>query len=149
WKYASVRTTFSKYSIDLNQFVKLAEQHTLAGHVGVGLGLGDIPVGEIYYVGGANTVRGYEPFQAKTGKRKLLANLEYRLTFNDMFQGVLFYDWGNAWDSGGIIFSDFISGKGFGLRLNTPMGPIRLDYGIGANRAFAEGVLHFSIGQAF
>ena len=151
WKYATIegKTTFSKYSIDLNQFIKVVDNQTIAAHLGMGLGLGNIPVGEIYYVGGANTVRGYEPSQAKIGKRKLLANLEYRLTFNDMFQGVLFYDWGDAWDTGGFNPSDFISGKGFGIRLNTPMGPIRLDYGIGDNKAFAEGVLHFSIGQAF
>ena len=42
-----------------------------------------------------------------------------------------------------------MSGRGLGLRLNTPMGPIRLDYGIGDSRAFGEGIVHFSIGQAF
>jgi len=66
-----------------------------------------------------------------------------------MFQGVLFFDWGNAWDEGWPDPYQFISGKGFGIRLNTPMGPIRLDYGIGSNRSFSQGALHFSIGQAF
>ncbi|MFA5097383.1 MAG: BamA/TamA family outer membrane protein [Candidatus Margulisiibacteriota bacterium] len=149
WKYASVQTDFGKASVDFNQFLKLAENHVLAGHLGGGLGVGDVPVGEIYYVGGANTVRGYEPSQAKIGKRKVLLNIEYRLTFNDMFQGVLFFDSGDAWNDGGFVPSNFISGKGFGIRLNTPMGPIRLDYGIGDHRTFGEGVLHFSIGHAF
>lgn len=149
WKYSTAWTSFTKYTADLNQFVKLGEHGTLAGHMGLGFGLGDIPVSEIFYAGGANTIRGYEPIEARTGKKRLLLNVEYRLTFNDMFQGVIFYDWGNAWEDGWPDTFNFISGRGFGIRLNTPMGPIRLDYGIGANRAFSEGVLHFSIGQAF
>ncbi len=149
WKFATMTTNFTKDLVDLNQYIKVVDKLTLAVHAGTGVGMGDIPIGEIFYVGGANTVRGYEPTEAKIGTKKLLANIELRYTFNDMLQGVIFYDWGNAWYGGGPNLNDFISGKGFGVRLNTPMGPIRLDYGIGANRAFAEGVLHFSIGQAF
>ncbi len=149
WKIASSDTNFTKHTIDLNQFIKTYERQTLAIHLGLGAGFGDIPVGEIYYAGGTNTIRGYEPIEARTGIRKIVANIEYRYSFNDMFQGVVFFDWGNAWNEGWPDPFKFISGKGFGLRLNTPMGPIRLDYGIGSNRAFAEGVLHFSIGQAF
>lgn len=149
WKYTSMTTDFTKDLVDLNQYIKIVDRLTMAVHGGMGLGVGDIPIGEVFYVGGANTVRGYEPSEARSGTRQLLANLEFRYTFNDIFQGVIFYDWGDAWSSGGPNLNDFISGKGFGVRLNTPMGPIRLDYGIGANRAFSEGVLHFSIGQAF
>ncbi len=150
WKMASsANTDFTKWSLDFSQYLKVAQQQTIAAHLGFGLGLGDVPVGEIYYAGGSNTVRGYEPYEARTGVKRILLNLEYRYTFNDMFQGVLFFDWGNAWNNGWPNTYDFISGKGFGLRLNTPMGPIRLDYGVGANRSFSEGVLHFSIGQAF
>ena len=150
WKFApSGETNFTKWSADFNRFYSPFERQTIAGRISVGVGLGDIPVGELYYAGGANTVRGYEPMEARTGTKKLLFNLEYRYTFNDMFQGVLFYDWGNAWSNGWPNTYDFISGKGFGVRLNTPMGPIRLDYGIAANRSFSEGALHFSIGHAF
>ncbi|MFC1767007.1 BamA/TamA family outer membrane protein, partial [Candidatus Margulisiibacteriota bacterium] len=104
--------------------------------------------------GGANSVRGYYPSQAHTGVRKLILNAEYRYFFNETFQGVLFYDLGNAWGTvddpgGGPDFANFMSGRGFGLRLTTPLGPIRLDYGVGASNSFGEGVIHFSIGQAF
>ncbi len=151
WNFmaTSEGTNFTKNSVDLNQFIKVAEHQTLAAHIGVGVGLGAIPIGEIFYAGGANTIRGYNPDEARNGTKKIIANIEYRYTFNDMFQGVVFFDWGNAWNDGWPDPYAFISGKGFGIRLNTPMGPIRLDYGVGANRAFAEGVLHFSIGQAF
>lgn len=158
WKKTNnVTTNYTKLGLDLNDFIKLGVNQVLALHMGTGAGYGDIPLGELYWCGGANTVRGYFPSEALLGVRKLIFNLEYRYTFNEMFQGVAFYDFGNAW--GEVLdgsatgsapdFSQFMSGRGMGLRLNTPMGPIRLDYGIGDSRAFGEGVVHFSIGQAF
>jgi outer membrane protein insertion porin family len=42
---------------------------------------------------------------------------------------------------------------GAGIRLRTPVGPLRLDYGVNLNRALAPGASrgewHFSLGQAF
>jgi len=150
WKYAkSGETNFTKWSMDFSKYYSPFERQTIAARLSLGLGLGDVPVGELYYAGGASTIRGYEPIEARAGTKKIIANLEYRYTFNEMFQGVVFFDWGNAWDSGWPNTYDFISGKGFGVRLNTPMGPIRLDYGIASNRSFSDGVIHFSIGQAF
>jgi len=157
WKKTDVITNYTKLGLDLNEFIKLAQNQVLALHMGTGTGYGDIPIGELYWCGSANTVRGYGPSQAQLGVRKLIFNIEYRYTFNEMFQGVLFYDFGNAWGTvknnsatgGGPDFSQFMSGRGFGIRLNTPMGPIRLDYGIGDSRAFGEGIIQFSIGQAF
>ncbi len=149
WKYTSITTQFSKYGIDLNRFIKLAEGQTLAGHIGSGIGFGDVPIGELYWAGGATTVRGYYPSETKTGVKKFIFNLEYRYTFNEMFQGVLFYDWGYAWNVSIPSLADFMTGRGFGIRLNTPLGPIRLDYGIASTKSFGEGVTHFSIGHAF
>jgi outer membrane protein insertion porin family len=150
WKHTDTAVTgFTQYGLDLNQYLPLAEKQTLALHMGTGIGLGDVPLSEEYWAGGANTIRGYFPSDAKRGTKKLILNAEYRYTFNDMFQGVLFYDYGNAWDVGFPNPADFISGSGFGVRLQTPMGPIRLDYGISAGKTFGEGITHFSIGQAF
>ncbi|HVN66808.1 MAG TPA: BamA/TamA family outer membrane protein, partial [Candidatus Sulfotelmatobacter sp.] len=150
WKFASTNTSFFKTGVDLNHYYPFFDNQVLAGHIGVGLGTGDVPIGEIYYAGGANTVRGYYPTEARTGKRKLITNFEYRLNFSDMFQGVFFYDWGNAWDGDKIPdASQFLSGWGPGVRITTPLGPIRLDWGVPAGKSFGEGVMHFSIGQAF
>ena len=150
-------TNYTKLGLDLNDFINLGKNQVLAMHLGSGIGFGDVPIGELYYCGGANTVRGYAPSEADTGVRKLIMNVEYRYTFNETFQGVAFYDLGDAW--GSVVdgqaqgdapnISQFLSGKGLGLRLNTPLGPIRLDYGIGDSRSFGEGIVHFSIGQAF
>lgn len=157
WKETTGITNYSKLGLELNDFIKLGVNQVLAFHMGTGIGFGDVPLGELYWCGGANTVRGYSPSDALLGVRKLIFNIEYRYTFNEMFQGVIFYDYGNAWgevtnntaNGGGPDFSQFMSGRGLGLRLNTPMGPIRLDYGIGDSKSFGEGIIHFSIGQAF
>jgi len=150
WKLTSAETTsFFKLGWDLNHYYSWIENHVLALHVGAGIGFEDIPIGEEYWAGGANTVRGYYPSEARRGKRKLITNVEYRLNFSDLFQGVFFYDWGNAWNEGAPVPANFISGWGPGVRINTPLGPIRLDYGVPGGKSFGEGIMHFSIGQAF
>ncbi|MDD5382330.1 MAG: BamA/TamA family outer membrane protein [Candidatus Margulisbacteria bacterium] len=149
WKHASGTTAFFKMAGDLNHYYPYFENQVLALHLGAGIGFDDVPIGEEYYAGGANTIRGYYPSEARHGKRKLIANVEYRINFSDLFQGVFFYDWGNAWNEGAPVLPDFISGWGPGVRVNTPLGPIRLDYGVPGGKTFGEGIMHFSIGQAF
>lgn len=156
-KVGSVITNYTKLGLDLNRFIPIAPSQVIALHMSTGAGYGDVPLGELYWCGGANTVRGYFPSEAVLGVRKLIFNIEYRYTFNEVFQGVAFFDFGDAWgsvvngetDASGPDFSQFMSGRGLGLRMNTPMGPIRLDFGIGDSRSFGEGIIHFSIGQAF
>ncbi|MDD5594041.1 MAG: POTRA domain-containing protein, partial [Candidatus Margulisbacteria bacterium] len=130
FKTSSITTSFTKVGWDLNHFYPVIENQVLALHAGAGVGVGDVPVGDLYWAGGPNTVRGYYPTEAKTGKRKIIFNIEYRLNFSDLFQGVFFYDWGGAWSTRAPNSSDFISGWGPGVRINTPLGPIRLDYGV-------------------
>jgi len=149
WKYASSTTDYFKIGLDLNGFRPLAKNQVLAAHWGAGVGFGDIPLGELYWCGGPNTVRGYGLDEIRRGTKKMIANIEYRYTFNEVFQAVFFYDIGNAWNTGLPDFSNFMSGWGPGLRMNTPLGPIRLDFGVANGRTFSDGILHFSIGQAF
>lgn len=150
WKRAaSGNSAFFKIGGDLNYYQPFFDNQVLAMHGGFGVGFDDVPVGEEYWAGSANTVRGYYPAEAHKGKRKLIINVEYRVNFSDVFQGVFFYDWGNAWNAGAPVPSDFLSGWGPGVRVNTPLGPIRLDWGVPKGKQFGEGIMHFSIGQAF
>lgn len=149
WKRTAITTAFLKLGVDLNNYHPVIENQILAVHGGAGIGFDDIPVGEEYWAGGANTIRGYYPSEAHKGKRKLLFNIEYRLNFSDLFQGVFFYDLGDAWNVGDPNFDNFLTGWGPGIRINTPLGPIRLDYGVPKGKTFSEGIMHFSIGQAF
>jgi len=99
-----------------------------------------------YKVGGMNTVRGYD-FGEFSGDKSLVFNAEFRLPLAKNFQAVFFADWGNAWSiEESIDFTDLKFGKGIGIRFDTPLGPIRLDYGIGEE---GEGKTYFSIGHTF
>ena len=149
----SGNTGFFKTSLDGNVFYPLTKEErspqVLALHMGLGMGFGDVPFSELFWAGGPNTIRGYGPSDYRTGNRRFIGNIEYRLTFSDTFQGVFFFDYGDAWNAGFIETQRFISGWGPGVRMNTPLGPIRLDYGVASGKTFGEGIIHFSIGQAF
>jgi outer membrane protein insertion porin family len=102
-----------------------------------------------FLVGGTDSLRGYEENRF-TGEHMILANNELRFPIMDALQGVLFVDAGDAW--GGRLANQVSGathelrvGYGFGVRLQTPIGPIRLDYGWGD----AGNQFHFGIGPNF
>jgi len=99
-----------------------------------------------YQVGGMNTLRGYD-FGEFSGDKSLVFNVEYRFPLAENFQAVIFADWGQAWEiEQSINFEDLKFGRGVGVRFDTPLGPIRLDYGINEE---GEGKTYFSIGHTF
>ena len=75
----------------------------------------------------------------------LAASLEYRFPVANKVQGVVFSDIGNAWEDKGYKLSDLNASVGVGLRVQTPIGPIRLDYAQGDD----GGRTHFSFGGQF
>ena len=81
------------------------------------------------------------------GNKMVAATLEYRFPVAKKVEGVVFGDTGNAW-SGGLGTnpnSSLKSAVGVGLRVTTPLGPVRLDYAKGS-----EGnKFHFSFGGQF
>ncbi len=132
---------------------------------------GDIPILKRLFLGGANTVRGYSfqklgPLDATGnpigGRSSLLANIEFRHPIIGILSGVLFLD-------GGMLDQDQYSfdrhelrwSTGAGIRVKTPVGPLRLDFGYKLNPSALpenEGYpavksdrwrLHLNIGQAF
>jgi outer membrane protein insertion porin family len=138
----------------------------------------EVPVENRYFLGGANSVRGYEesglgPHNGESptgGDFMLLANVEVRYPLPFFwrwnFTGAFFLDSGNVWaDIGDVSGSDFRFtsgiyetgvndyryGTGVGIRYNTPIGPIRLDWGfpLKPDRLNEKGVLYLSLGQIF
>jgi outer membrane protein insertion porin family len=143
---------FVKYNVDFRQFFPTFEKQTIATRLALGLiqspqlSDDDLYARELYRVGGSSTVRGwndYTPFGI--GNKMVVGSLEYRFLFSDMFQMVLFADVGNA-TSGAFSLADMRMGKGLGFRIQTPLGPIRLDWGIGDE---GDSYIHFNIGHAF
>jgi len=124
-----------------------------------------VPIYERFFAGGAYTVRGYEersigPIDSASedplgGEAMVVGNLEYVYPLFDFLKVAVFYDAGNVWSQVSDIGSGgFKSGVGLGVRINTPIGPIKLDYGVPLNKAAGEdekksGRFHFSASHGF
>lgn len=112
---------------------------------------GSVPFFEQFFIGGAETLRGY-PEDRFWGKNAALLSFEYRQPIEKAFTAVFFVDVGHAW-GGYPSVNDFTQresfrpevGYGLGIRVRTPLGPLRIDYGIGRD----GGRTHFSVGQVF
>ena len=80
-------------------------------------------------------------------------NQEVRFPLFWLLSGVAFADAGNTFtEDGGIDLSDLAVGVGFGLRIRTPLAPIRIDVGFpkhGNPTGSSAARWHFSIGQIF
>ena len=154
FKLLAGTTNFTKLDLDLRRYVPLMKAEkigtpaklVLAGRVVLGRSVNQLPAFEQYYIGGTDTVRGYDVDQ-QFGDNQIYGNAELRYRFQPRITGVLFADSGTAY--GGNFSSgknaDFLSSVGVGVRLVTPIGPIRLDYGIGRD----GGKTHFGIGSTF
>ncbi len=135
----------------------ITEQQQLAGRIFLGAmtpyGKADAtPDERRFYAGGPNSMRGWmfstlgpgsnksEAAAALGGDIKIESNLEYRLKFFKLFghpSGIaVFTDVGNIWDREGpygltfqSFFRDIAWDAGIGLRLGSPIGPFRFDFG--------------------
>ncbi len=155
---------YSKGDIDIRTYLSKGgrkikpddKRNTFAVRVKSGMATGKLPFFEQFFVGGAESLRGYREDRF-WGKKMLLVSIEYRKPIGDAMTGVLFCDYGDAWDqpeeyanvniSGLQQHESFVGnvGVGIGLRVRTPLGHLRLDYGVGSE----GGRTHFSMGQAF
>lgn len=138
---------FTKYNFDFRRFYPgFKSEQAWALRLKAGFGDGGLPLSEQYKLGGSQNLRGYDPYTFD-GDDMLLLNVEYRFPIADKFTGVVFGDAGNAWENrSDIDLGDLHHSLGLGVRMNTPIGQIRLDYGWNEDR---EGMPHFSIGQTF
>ncbi len=117
-----------------------------AARIIIGSSSGDVPYEQMYTVGGDTTLRGYDDDRYH-GEDMLLGNFELRIPVDKNFTLVGFYDIGRAWRQGSdssSFGSDMGSSPGFGVRVNTPLGNMRLDYATGD-----EGRFHFGFGELF
>lgn len=151
---------FTKLDIDLRQFFPLIgpprnlskgeiplPRLVLAGRFVFGKSLGQLPAFEQYFVGGSDTVRGYNADE-QFGDNQFYSNLELRYRLNQQFQLVGFTDVGKAYGgkySTDLVNSSVLFSVGAGLRVKTPIGPVRLDVAKGR-----QGIkTHFGIGSTF
>lgn len=137
---------FQKFYIDHIQYYKAGNHSQVWALRGAyGVAYGDLTEFNQFRVGGQDTLRGYRDDQFR-GDRMMLATLEYRFPLAKKVQGILFTDCGSAWNNGFFPNGHDIYGSfGLGVALNTPFGPLRLDYGRGSQ----GGRFHFNIGGSF
>ncbi len=117
------------------------------------------PVEDRFYAGGSYSVRGWQRSQLGPknengyplgGNSLAEGSLELRYPIYDIFSGVVFLDGGNVWkDSYEYIANDLRFASGLGLRVKTPVGPIRLDFASPVFEKKKELQIHASIGHAF
>ena len=135
--------SFRKYTISDTHYFKAGHAQVFAVRGQYGIGSGSISEYNQYRVGGQDTIRGYREDQFR-GDRMALGSVEYRFPIVSKVTGALFADFGGAWDSG-FKPSNMHGSVGVGLGLNTPIGPLRLDYGRGSQ----GGRVHFRVGGTF
>ncbi len=135
-----LRASYSYFvPVKLVKFTKGPQ--ALAFNVQGGTILGDLPPYEAFTLGGGSSIRGYDEGEVGSGRSFLQASAEYRfplLKFLGGIGGVLFVDYGTLLGTQGNVPGQpgLVRGKpgdglgyGVGLRVKTPIGPVRLDYG--------------------
>jgi outer membrane protein assembly factor BamA len=132
----------------------------------------DLPVSQRFFAGGSTTVRGFQLDRLGVpeiltpdglslgGNGVVVLNAEARLNLHKLLSrelGVTFFgDAGNVFaKAADIDLRQLRKAVGFGLRYNSPIGPVRLDFGFKTDRQIVGGrresgwEYHLNIGEAF
>lgn len=163
---------FFKYTALAKYYISFVDAFVLEfkGRGGMAYDYGDsdhVPIYERFFAGGANTIRGYsergvgprDPVTGDSigGESYLIGNLELTFpVFKNMLKGAIFYDAGNVWEDAADIGQgtggNFAHGTGVGVRVKTPIGPVKLDWGYPLEELEFEkqkGRFYFSVSQGF
>lgn len=149
-----VRASYSYYiPVDYTNFSEGAE--ALAFNIQGGTVLGDLPPYEAFAMGGTDSVRGYEAGDVGSGRSYLQATAEYRFPVFSVIGGALFVDVATDLGTGDDVPGNPAGvrdkpgsgiGYGLGVRIQSPLGPIRVDYGLNDQ---GDSRIHFGIGERF
>lgn len=135
---------YNKFTVETRNYLKVGHAQVVALRGTMGYADGKLPDSGRFAVGGADTLRGYRDDQFK-GDKMLAASAEYRFPVANKVEGVVFGDLGKAWTGEGYKLNDLEASVGVGIRVSTPIGPIRLDYAKGSQGSKT----HFSFGGQF
>jgi outer membrane protein insertion porin family len=162
---------FAQYNLDYRHFFpfKWDTVFSAHGHLGYihGVGGEEVPIDERFFLGGLNSLRGFESrtvgprernlddtdWEYSGGDKAAYFNFEYLVPLlKEMnLKGVLFFDAGNAWGEEERYFDDMRYSVGGGIRWFSPMGPLRLEWGYNLDPRDDEpqSNFEFSIGSFF
>ncbi|MFW6323708.1 MAG: outer membrane protein assembly factor BamA [Desulfovibrionales bacterium] len=157
---------FVKYKYDTSYYRPLFWETVFHWHAQFGYvhenGGGEIPPFERFYLGGINSVRGYEAREISPededgedigGDKQFFTNFEFLFPISSDLglMGLTFFDAGEAWDDDESFDMDLYKSVGVGIRWYSPLGPLRFEYGYPLDELDGEreGKFEFSIGQFF
>lgn len=135
-----------------------------------------VPIDEKFYLGGISSLCGYKLRTVSPVVNQIIKDVNGNQTTNQIFsggdnevtgnieltfpllsevglKGAMFFDYGNAFDNKTNFFDSMLMSYGFGIRWASPIGPLRLEYGIPIkprdNIDSKSGRFEFSIGTMF
>jgi outer membrane protein insertion porin family len=129
---------------------------TLAFNVQAGTILGELPPYEAFALGGSSSVRGWREGEVGSGRTFIQGTAEYRFPVFSFVGGALFADFATDIGSGDSVPGNPAGardkpgsgyGVGLGVRVKSPLGPIRVDYTILSNGGDQK--FQFGIGERF
>lgn len=112
-----------------------------------------LPATYRFYAGGMNSIRGYA--YKELGPKDRFGNVvggKYLGVVSAEYEKTVFNDWGVAAfiDAGNAFNDDSLmvkTGVGLGLRWYSPIGPIRIDFGVPLSEADSSFQIHFAAGS--
>ncbi len=157
---------FVKFRLEDSWFIAWPPPTVLAISTRLGLagpygGTDDLVIEDRFKAGGSTTIRGYRqdrvgPLDAagnpRGGDLAALLNIEWRFPIWRFLGGATFIDVGTVMPRvRDVSVASFFPGVGAGLRITTPIGPIRLDVGYGLREIPDEDRLqvYLTVGHAF
>ncbi|MEL6494349.1 MAG: BamA/TamA family outer membrane protein [Cyanobacteria bacterium J06623_7] len=152
--YNRLRANYSQY-LPINIVPFGGDSETLAFNLQAGTIIGDAPPYEAFILGGSNSIRGFGDGEVGNGNSFFQATAEYRFPIFKIVGGALFFDYGTTLGSDDSVQGSPSvvrdlpgSGYGYGLgvRVQSPLGPIRVDYGINDD---GDSQIQFGIGEKF
>lgn len=139
-----------KIWLDFQQYFRTWESQIVAIelHLAAAWGI-NIPPTELFYLGGASTLRGYDE-DWFSGTKRIHSNVEYRFLMGSNSQIFAFLDSGTVTSvERPTVFDRLRVGYGIGVRLESKSGIIQIDYGLAAGESALRGKIHVKLGAAF
>jgi len=108
-----------------------------------------VSITDEYRLGGATTLRGYREEQFR-GSRVGWSNIEYRYLLGPRSRAFVFADLGYFFkQTASERIEEFKSAFGIGTRIETPLGVVGVDYGLGEGDGLLAGKVHVSLVNTF